>query len=110
MYGTKENPCKVLLTPFGKFIPFGTDLPKFEDYDHNDWYAVLMTIVIANQLYMDVGVHMIILDYPARFYFKIIVPESFACLRGDGSYIADTPQYPYDYHMEDNTTFIHTLS
>ena len=110
MYGTKEKPCKVLLTPFGKFIPYGTDLPEFEDYETEDWWAILMTIVIANHLYMDTGVHRIIIDYPERFYFNIIVPEKFYALRGDGTYVSDVPQYPYETPKDDNTTFIHTLS
>jgi len=110
MYGTEDKPCKVLLTPFGKFIPYGTDLPEFEDYDYEDWYAILMTIVTANYLYLEVGTHVVIVDYPERFYFHIIVPESFSCIRGDGSYLEDIPQYPYDTHKDDNTHFIHTLS
>ena len=110
MYGTEKEPAKVLLTPFGEFIPFGTDLPEFDDYDHNDWYAILMAIVIANHLYMDTGEHQIIIDYHARFYFRIIIPETFYALRGDGTYISDTPQFPYATRKDDNTTFIHTLS
>jgi len=110
MYGTKEKPCKVLLTPFGKFIPYGTDLPEFEDYEVEDWWAILMTIVVANHLYMDTGTHMVIIDYPERFYFHIIVPETFYAIRGDGTYISDVPQYPYETLKDDNTTFIHTLS
>jgi len=110
MYGTKKKPSRVLLTPFGQFIPYGTDLPEFDDYEVEDWWAILMTIVVANQLYMDVGVHRVIIDYPSRFYFEIIVPDSFCAIRGDGSCVADVPQYPYEVHKDDNTYFIHTLS
>ena len=53
---------------------------------------------------------MVIIDYPERFYFEIIVPDTFYAIRGDGTYIADVPQYPYETHDDDNTTFIHTLS
>ena len=59
---------------------------------------------------MDIGTHRVIIDYPERFYFDIIVPSRFYAIRGDGTYISDVPQYPYETLDEENTTFIHTLS
>lgn len=109
MYGTKKHPCKVLLTPFGSFIPWGTDLPEYDDWDHEDWYIVLMSIVVDNQLYMDVGVHQIKLAAPVKVYFHIHIPTTFYVLKGDGTYLEDVPQYPYEA-VKDNTYFVHTLS
>lgn len=114
MYGTEDNPSYVMLTPFGGFIPWGitetTELPENEGWSCQDWYDILMDIVISSDIILDTGYHEVIMEYPKKCHIIVFIPEGIEIMRGDGSFVSEVPHFPYATLDSGNTTFIHTFT